>query len=53
MTAIYDIMETLIGEASDPYLMFVLYLVSVLMAFMIIFGIFDMMYALIQGWWGR
>lgn len=51
MTAIYDILETLIGSPLDAYQSTALYMVSMILAFLLIFGLFDMLHSLVTGWW--
>lgn len=53
MSAIYDILETLIGTPIDAFQSAFLYLVATILAFMIIFALFDIFYVLVQGWWGK
>jgi len=53
MTAIYDILETIAGTPTDSYTTAMLYLASIILTFMLIFGIFDVFYVFASGWWGR
>ena len=53
MTGIYDIIETFVGTPGDAYQTALLYMMACILLFILVFGIFDLMYIMFTGWWGR